>query len=84
MQVAEATKSCLRAHILRYGVVSDAVLRSLLEARSRTQHYLGRWAGAAAGGRWTRRREELRRRGAGQKHGQGRAPTGVVMFAVSC
>ncbi|PNW71670.1 hypothetical protein CHLRE_16g664000v5 [Chlamydomonas reinhardtii] len=41
-RVAEATKSCLRAHILRYGVVSDAVLRSLLEARSRTQHYLGR------------------------------------------
>ncbi|KAG2441895.1 hypothetical protein HXX76_003502 [Chlamydomonas incerta] len=41
-RVAEATKACLRAHILRYGVVSDAVLRALLEARSRTQHYLGR------------------------------------------
>ncbi|GLI66882.1 hypothetical protein VaNZ11_010880, partial [Volvox africanus] len=41
-RVADATKTCLRAHILRYGRTSDAVLRELLQARSNHPHYLGR------------------------------------------
>ncbi|GIL88422.1 hypothetical protein Vretimale_14985 [Volvox reticuliferus] len=41
-RVADATKACLRAHILRYGRTSDAVLRELLQARSNHPHYLGR------------------------------------------
>ncbi|EFJ48154.1 hypothetical protein VOLCADRAFT_104846 [Volvox carteri f. nagariensis] len=41
-RVAEATRICLRAHILRYGRTSDTVLRELLQARSTYPHYLGR------------------------------------------
>ncbi|KXZ52407.1 hypothetical protein GPECTOR_9g451 [Gonium pectorale] len=41
-RVVEATKACLHAHILRYGRVSDGVLRKLLEARMQSVHYLGR------------------------------------------
>lgn len=32
-RVAELAKSCLRQHLHRYGVVSDAMLSALVEAR---------------------------------------------------
>ncbi len=41
-RVGEATKVCLRAHLLRYGRVSDAVLQQLIRARSQTPYYLDR------------------------------------------
>ncbi|KAG2488075.1 hypothetical protein HYH03_013378 [Edaphochlamys debaryana] len=40
-RMADLAKDCLRAHIVRYGRVSDAVLRELLQARSAVPHYLG-------------------------------------------
>ncbi|GLC45330.1 hypothetical protein PLESTB_000310500 [Pleodorina starrii] len=41
-RVVEATKTCLHAHILRYGRTSDDVLKQLVQARIAHPHYLGR------------------------------------------
>lgn len=41
-RTAEVTKACLRAHLMRYGRVSDSVLGRIVLERSQRTYYLGR------------------------------------------